>query len=309
MSANFPEGELPKHIAREASVQYGGEYPSSLNADVRRELYKYADDGINIWQEIAREIVSHARPGETLLDVGTGSGTVIKAALEAGHHGKMIGLDIHPGHYMAAEHILRVAYPDADVQFMVGDAQDLPIEDASLDMVTNGFLLYHLPDPRKAVQEYHRVLKPGGTLIVASRDVGNHERMWEMGNYLAGRLGVRPPQSFYWACDLAKTRRLLDEEGFQVDDDKTITQDTALKIPANRDGWLAFYLALTSLLTVMVDPRTGQPALISDANPIIEEEIMGLFFDEVDSRISNGTEPYFEDRVRQGFFVAHKPAD
>lgn len=97
---------------------------------------------------------SGARAGMRLLDVccgpGYGAGEAAAQGLDA------VGLDLAPA--MVAEAQRR--YPQAE--FRDGDAEALPFEDASFDIVACTFGLLHLPEPDKAIAEAFRVLAPGG---------------------------------------------------------------------------------------------------------------------------------------------------
>jgi ubiquinone/menaquinone biosynthesis C-methylase UbiE len=54
-----------------------------------------------------------------------------------------------------------------DVQTVLADAEELPLPDASFDLVIGHAILHHLPDPARALAECHRVLRPGGTVVFA----------------------------------------------------------------------------------------------------------------------------------------------
>lgn len=102
--------------------------------------------------------------GTTLLDVacGTGSGAIPAALAGA----KVTGLDITPRLLDIARE--RAAEAGAEIEFVEGDAQDLPFEDASFDAVISIFGSMFAPDHAKAAAELARVLKPGGKLAVGA---------------------------------------------------------------------------------------------------------------------------------------------
>lgn len=101
-------------------------------------------------------------PGDAALDVCTGTGalaTRLKAAV--GPSGTVVGVDFSPGMLAVARR--RVG----GVDFREGDATRLDgIEDASVDAVTIGFGLRNVTDRPAALREAHRVLRPGGRLVV-----------------------------------------------------------------------------------------------------------------------------------------------
>ena len=97
--------------------------------------------------------------GAQVLDVGIGTGLVAREALTLiGPAGHLVGVDPSPG--MMGE----VALPD--VELVRGRAEALPRPDASSDFVSMGYALRHIADVHAAFAEFHRVLRPGGRLVV-----------------------------------------------------------------------------------------------------------------------------------------------
>lgn len=104
------------------------------------------------------------RPGERVLDAGCGSGRLISVICERiGPNGTLVELDFAPGML----EIGRCKRHGANVTFVPGDAHALPLADKDFDKVIALALLPHLDDPTSALKEFHRVLKPGGLLIIA----------------------------------------------------------------------------------------------------------------------------------------------
>ena len=97
--------------------------------------------------------------GMHVVDVGTGTGLLAREALElCGTQGSLIGVDPSPG-MMAQAQLPRAA-------LLEGRAEALPCADASADFVCMGYALRHLSDLDQALAEFHRVLRPGGRLLM-----------------------------------------------------------------------------------------------------------------------------------------------
>ena len=106
-------------------------------------------------------------PGERVLDVGCGTGTLALAAKRrVGANGTVHGVDA------AAEMVARAkkkaAREGLELTFDVARAQDLPFPDGAFDVVLCTLVVHHLPDGvrKQAVAAMHRVLRPGGRLLV-----------------------------------------------------------------------------------------------------------------------------------------------
>jgi ubiquinone/menaquinone biosynthesis C-methylase UbiE len=101
-----------------------------------------------------------------VLDVGTGAGFLALLFAEMGH--EVTGVDLSAGMLEKAKH--NAEHMGLEVDFFYGDAENLPFEDSSFDLVVNKFLLWTLPQPSHAVREWRRVLKPGGRIFAIDGD-------------------------------------------------------------------------------------------------------------------------------------------
>jgi demethylmenaquinone methyltransferase/2-methoxy-6-polyprenyl-1,4-benzoquinol methylase/phosphoethanolamine N-methyltransferase len=112
--------------------------------------------------------LAHVAPGEKVLDVGCGTGSLaIDAKGKAGPAGEVHGIDAAPEMIEVARQ--KAGKKGVDVGFRVGLIEDIPFPDGQFDVVLNSFVLHHLPHDlkRKGFAEIHRVLKPGGRFLAA----------------------------------------------------------------------------------------------------------------------------------------------
>jgi SAM-dependent methyltransferase len=103
--------------------------------------------------------------GESVLDVGTGTGVVAVTAARRG--ARVTGLDLTPELIEAARENAGIS-GHGDIAWTEGDAENLPYADASFDVVLSQFGHMFAPRPEVAVAEMRRVLKPGGRIAFAT---------------------------------------------------------------------------------------------------------------------------------------------
>jgi SAM-dependent methyltransferase len=107
------------------------------------------------------------RPGDTVLDIGSGSGTdALIAATLIGEHGMVYGLDMTRAMREKLQRIV-TAKKIGHVRVLAGNAEQIPLPDASVDVVSSNGVLNLVPDKPAAFAEIARVLKPGGRLQIA----------------------------------------------------------------------------------------------------------------------------------------------
>src|SRR5712671_6110320 len=100
-------------------------------------------------------------PGETVLDIGCGAGMdLLLAARRIGPKGRAIGVDMTPAMAEKTRACARSAGLD-NLEARLGDALQLPVDDASIDVVISNGVINLVPDKEKAYAEIFRVLKPG----------------------------------------------------------------------------------------------------------------------------------------------------
>ncbi len=113
-------------------------------------------------------------PNESLLDIGTANGAFPIRLHQAGHIGRLVGLDFSSGMITAAK------AQDTNVEFLEGNAMQLPFPDSSFDVVTARHMLYHVHDIQKALEEVKRVLKPSGRFFACTNANGYLAAYWQV---------------------------------------------------------------------------------------------------------------------------------
>ena len=150
----------------------------AMDARLQRRVQRYgwdlaSNDYDPLWQEQLAPArtgllaLANLAPGEHVLDLACGTGLVtLDAARSVGPHGKVLGTDIS-GQMIEVARQRAADQHLSNVTFQRMDAQTLDLPDATFDVVLCALGLMYLPEPHHAVQEWRRVLKPGGRVVVA----------------------------------------------------------------------------------------------------------------------------------------------
>ena len=126
----------------------------------------YAAVAAMIDESPPRDLLTQAgvRPGQEVLDVATGTGNVALRAAEAGAH--VVGLDLTPALFAAARR--RAAERGVHVDWVEGDAEELPFAAARFDRVLSAFGVQFAPRHDITAAELVRVCRPGGRIVVVN---------------------------------------------------------------------------------------------------------------------------------------------
>jgi SAM-dependent methyltransferase len=122
-------------------------------------------------------------PGTRLLDIGCGRGAIAVAAAERGC--AVTAVDAAP----RMVSLLAAAHPEIDVRLM--DAHRLELPDASFDLVTGGFVIHLVAEPRRVLAGLRRVLRPGGRVALTTPGPCEDGGRWDAWEALVGRFASR----------------------------------------------------------------------------------------------------------------------
>ncbi len=129
----------------------------------------------SLWRDQAwrRYAIRQARvqPGDTALDIACGTGDLCEL-LAKSPAARVIGIDLTSEMLDVARKRQARLAPElaAKITYQQGDAQSLPLDTASFDVLTIAFGIRNVLDPRRALAEFARVLKPGGRLVILEFD-------------------------------------------------------------------------------------------------------------------------------------------
>jgi ubiquinone/menaquinone biosynthesis C-methylase UbiE len=135
--------------------------------------------------------LAQLQPGEAVLDVGCGTGTLAQLAKErVGTAGRVSGID--PGSQQIARARSKSGRRNFPIDFQVGVIEQLSFPDHSFDVVFSTLMMHHLPDDlkRRGLSEIARVLKPQGRLVIVDfkSPEKHHDQSAQLG---AGEIGVQ----------------------------------------------------------------------------------------------------------------------
>ena len=168
------------------------------------------------------------RPGDQVLDVGCGTGSLASTIASRTQAAEIVGIDPSEGFIACA----RAHNPHSHLRFEIGDACALPYADASFDRCLCLLAVNHIPDAKKAAREMRRVAKLGAVLGAAMWDgTGGNEFndiMWTVAEILDAKVS-RPSESPKSYSSPATLKNLFKQAGVQDIEAMALTIDCELQ--------------------------------------------------------------------------------
>jgi len=169
----------PKEIKQIVKEKYGEIASASSNcgcgcsqkaskdigySDKELKIVGEANLGLGCGNPVA---LSKIKEGDTVLDLGSGAGIdCFLAARKVGEKGKVIGIDMTKEMVEKSElNAKRQGYKN--IEFILGDIENLPIKDNSVDVIITNCVINLTPDKEKTFREAYRVLKKGGRMYIS----------------------------------------------------------------------------------------------------------------------------------------------
>jgi len=143
---------------KEAIEKHWSKDAGNYNKSIQKNLY--SEEMKKPWKDLFTQALGP--DSLNLLDVGTGPGIVAFLLAELGHC--VTGVDFSEMMLFNAKKNNEVL--GYNVKFKKGDAENLPFADGTFDAVVSRYVLWTVTDPKKAIMEWKRVLKPGGKVII-----------------------------------------------------------------------------------------------------------------------------------------------
>ncbi len=172
-----------------------------------RKAEKYFEEVSGSWDvlrksfygdEVRDAVLAAAKvlPSDTVLDVGAGTGFLTEGAAKIAR--KVIALDFSEA--MTGESRLKLS--GRNVEFKIGNVEQIPLPDASVNAVIGNMILHHCLNPDVAIKDMARVLAPGGRLALSDLQQHNYEFL-------------RTEHADRWlGFNIPRVRIMLDQAGF-----------------------------------------------------------------------------------------------
>ncbi|HYP39514.1 MAG TPA: methyltransferase domain-containing protein [Chloroflexia bacterium] len=146
---------------------------SEMNEDIGKEIERLRGQALWAWDKEARNLGWFGlRDGMSILEVGSGPGFITEQLLTLCPNSHVTCVEIDPDLALPAEQYLKSRGMQGRYTIVQGDLMKMDLPDDTFDFAYARFVFQHLLDPRGALTEIRRVLKPGGKLAINDIDIG-----------------------------------------------------------------------------------------------------------------------------------------
>lgn len=192
------EYQDPKYLAK-------NQYTDPTNFYLRRALVNFEVPKISIKEKAIEALNLNGR--EEILEVGCGDGKVLYNLRKEMHTGRLVGLDISKGMFLATQKLAKKE--NRRIEFVESSADDLNFPDKSFDVILSFYMLYHMKDIQKTLLEWSRVLKDNGRILIATNSSKNRERLHKFKGKTARLIKSKPAPNFSSRFNLENGSRQL----------------------------------------------------------------------------------------------------
>ena len=199
--------------------------------------------------------LAQLQPGESVLDIATGTGHLaLAAAQRVKPGGTVAGLDLTAEMVEQAKQ-KAVALGVDNAEWRQGDAEHPPFPDETFDVVICASGIFFFPHQLAALREWHRVLEPGGRVLFSAFGKDNNQHLGELAEQWQARYQLEVFTAPYPLPEPAQCQRLLEEADF-VDVEVFPERHDYFFLDGN-DFWTEFSSthARAALLTLQVERR------------------------------------------------------
>ncbi|MGI9525721.1 MAG: bifunctional demethylmenaquinone methyltransferase/2-methoxy-6-polyprenyl-1,4-benzoquinol methylase UbiE [Weeksellaceae bacterium] len=193
--------------------------------------------GIDVqWRKKVVKIISNTNP-DKILDVATGTGDLAIALAKANMQAKITGFDLSAGMLEYGKKKVKERNLDQQIEMIQGDAENMPFEDETFDAITASFGVRNFENLEKGLEEFYRVLKPGGTLVILEFSQPQKFPMKQLYNFyfknilpIIGKTFSKDPRAYTYLPESVQAfpygerlNKILANVGFQNPKDKELT--------------------------------------------------------------------------------------
>lgn len=187
-----------------------------MEQDIKKKMYFYEESLASSFDEkmnkydvnkridvVFNEMLNEDIKGRKFLDAGCGTGLFSKVACDRG--ADVYSMDL-------GENLLNEVKKKCNSNRVVGSILEIPFPDNTFDIVMSSEVIEHVPDPKKAIAELYRVLKPGGIMVLTTPN-----KFWYFAIWIANTFKLRPYQGLENWTGWWEMQRTVNNLGFKTE--------------------------------------------------------------------------------------------